>query len=173
MPRVHFVKSARKANPVAQPGQSYYWWKFRHGGKRYSLKYPRPSMLTQSEYLSTLRSLVEQVQDFDVEKDGGADNFEALRDEIVSAVCDLRDMQQDNLDNMPESLQSSPTGELLQERIDALDSAESEIENLDVESIDRADFDDDEEWEAACEEQRETIESHISEMEDYLSCADL
>ena len=41
MPRVHHVKSARKDNPVAKKGESYYWWKFRYGGKRYS-KTPRP-----------------------------------------------------------------------------------------------------------------------------------
>jgi hypothetical protein len=170
MPKVTFVKSARKANPVAEVGQSYYWWKFRFGGKRYSKKMPRPSQLTQSEYLSTLRSLIEQVEDHNV---GDPEAFEELRDEIVSAVTDLREQAQDSLDNMPESLQASPTGELLQERIDALESAESDIENLEVDDIDESDFDDRDAYDAAIEERIQLMESHISEMIDYLSNADI
>jgi len=44
----------------------------------------------------------------------------------------LKDETQGSLDNMPESLQSSPTGELLQERVDALDNAISEFEGIDI-----------------------------------------
>ena len=34
MPRVHFVKKARKDYPSTgiQKGDSYYWWQFRYGG---------------------------------------------------------------------------------------------------------------------------------------------
>jgi predicted Holliday junction resolvase-like endonuclease len=45
----------------------------------------------------------------------------------------LKEETESSLENMPESLQSSPTGELLQERIDALGSAISELENIDLE----------------------------------------
>ncbi len=56
MARAHFVKKARKDNPAAgiKAGDSYYWWKFRRGGKHYSKTAPRPSQLTQSEYLRRL-----------------------------------------------------------------------------------------------------------------------
>ena len=170
MPRVTFVKSARKANPVAEVGQPYYWWKFRHGGKRFSKTFPRPSQLTQSEYLQGIRSLAEQVQDASIDT---VEAFEELRDDIVNSVIELREMQQDSLDNMPESLQYSPSGELLQERIDALESAESDMENLEAEEVDRAEFDEREEFDAAIEELQDTLQSHLNEMEDYLSNCDI
>lgn len=43
---------------------------------------------------------------------------------------DIRDMAQDSLDNMPESLQESDTGQLLQERIDMLDGAIDELNSV-------------------------------------------
>jgi molecular chaperone GrpE (heat shock protein) len=43
---------------------------------------------------------------------------------------DLRDDVQSRLDNMPESLQESPSGTLLQERIEALDTVISNLEDL-------------------------------------------
>ncbi len=54
MPRVTHVKNARKDNPVCKVGESYYWWKFRYGGKHYSLTPPKASQLTQSVYLGTI-----------------------------------------------------------------------------------------------------------------------
>lgn len=127
MPRVTFVKAARKDNPVAKKGESYYWWKFRYGGKRYSLKRPRPSQLTRSAYYGTVRSLCEQIEDA---SPADSDALIELRDEIVSELESLRDETQGSLDNMPDQLQYSPTGELLQERIDAIENALSEIKNI-------------------------------------------
>ena len=127
MPRVHFVKSARKKNPVADVGESYFWWKFRYGGKRYSLKRPRPSQLTQSPYFSGLRSCVEMVEDWE-----DVDDLESLREMVVSDLSDLMDQCQESLDNMPESLQESPTAELLNDRISELESAMNEIESMDT-----------------------------------------
>jgi hypothetical protein len=51
MPRVNFVKKARKAIPSSgiKVGDSYYWWKFRYGGKFVSKERPRQSQLTQSK----------------------------------------------------------------------------------------------------------------------------
>lgn len=127
MPRVHFVEKARKDNPAVKKGESYYWWKFRYGGKRYSRTRPRQSQLTQSAYFGTLYQIAEFVSDSNPED---WDDFETMKDDVVSQITDLRDETQSSLDNMPDSLQYSPTGELLQERIDALDSAESEIDGI-------------------------------------------
>lgn len=141
MPRVTFVKAARKDNPVCKKGESYYWWKFRYGGKRYSLTRPRPSQLTNSPYYSQVRSLVEQIEDAAIEDN---DALTELRDEISSELDNLRDECQSNLDNMPDSLQYSPTGELLQERVDACENAQSEVdgvEEFDEDEVDRDDFD--------------------------------
>jgi len=143
MPRVTHVKSARKDNPVCKKGESYYWWKFRYGGKRYSLTRPRPSQLTNSPYYSQVRSLVEQIEDTNIADN---DDFTALRDEITSELDNLRDECQSNLDNMPDSLQYSPTGELLQERIDACENAQSEVEGVeefDEEEPEQDDYDQD------------------------------
>jgi hypothetical protein len=54
MPRVHFVEKARKPIPHAgvEVGDSYYWWKFRYGGRRVSKTRPRRSQLTQSLWSS-------------------------------------------------------------------------------------------------------------------------
>jgi hypothetical protein len=129
MPRVTFVKAARKDNPVCKQGESYYWWKFRFGGKRYSLTRPKPSQLTQSEYFGTLYGLCEYIGDYHVEP-GQEDAVVDLRDDVTSQLEELRDEQEEKRSNMPEGLQDSPTGELLQERYEALDSAIGEIEQI-------------------------------------------
>ena len=56
-------------------------------------------------------------------------------DELKSAIEELRDETQDKLDNMPESLQESSTGELLQERVDMLDEALDELESIDIDDL--------------------------------------
>jgi len=128
MPRVHHVKKARKDNPVCKAGESYYWWKFRYGGKRFSLTRPRPSQLTQSAYFGGLRALCEQIEDTEVNDN---DDFTSLRDEVASELQTIGSEAQESLDNMPEQLQYAPTGELLQERVDACENASSEVEGID------------------------------------------
>ena len=63
MPKVHFVKKARKDNPAVKAGESYYWWAFRFGGKRYSSVRPRPSQLTSSDKLARIYEAQECVAD--------------------------------------------------------------------------------------------------------------
>ena len=128
MPRVTRVKSAQKDNPVCKAGEPYFWWKFRHGGKRYSLTYPKPSQLTQSAYYQSLYGLQEYLDA--QEPPENEDDFEMLRDEATSQMQEIADTCQESRDNMPESLQDAPTGELLQERIDACENAISEMENV-------------------------------------------
>lgn len=129
MPRVQHVKSARKDNPVCKKGESYFWWKFRYGGKQYSLTRPRASQLTQSAYYGALYDLQEQVEGASPEN---ADDFEALRDEIAAGIREQGEQCTESRDNMPEGLQDAPTGELLQERADACESAADEIENMEA-----------------------------------------
>lgn len=75
-------------------------------------------------------------------------------DEIISALEDVRDEVQDRLDNIPEQLQEADAGMLLQERIEMLEDAISELENIDEDTIreeklrefaDKFDFDQDDE----------------------------
>jgi flagellar biosynthesis chaperone FliJ len=130
MPRVHFVKKARKNNRDAgiKKGDSYYWWKFRFDGKHFSEKPPRPSQLTQSEYLSTVYSLQEQVEDMEVKDDNLQDVAEELRNVAVN-LRDLGSEQEEKISNMPDSLQSSATADLLQSRADACEEVAGELEN--------------------------------------------
>lgn len=127
MPRVTHVKKARKDNPVCKKGESYYWWKFRYGGKRYSLTYPKQSQLTQSPYYANLYDLQDTIANADCSNN---DEFESLRDQTSESLREFGQECQDSLDNMPDSLQYSPTGELLQERVDACESAADEVDNL-------------------------------------------
>ena len=175
MPRVTFVKKARKDNPVCKRGESYFWWKFRYGGKRYSLTRPRPSQLTQSAYFGTIYGMQEGIEDYSVED---VDDFETLKEDITSQVDDLRDETQGSLDNMPDSLQYSPTGEMLQERIDALENIESEIDcieefEFEAEDFEEGDDDDDdaEEIHDEAEKQREAdeLQEWINEAKSSLS----
>lgn len=169
MPRVTHVKSARKDNPVCKKGESYFWWKFRYGGKRYSLTRPKQSQLTQSAYFSTLYGMSESITEYEL---ADADDWETLKEDISMQLQDLQSETQDSLDNMPDSLQYSPTGELLQERIDALDSAVSDVECLDdpeeyeEEDFTREPFDDDEEFES--DEDRDVAEADHEHEQDEL-----
>jgi len=138
MPKVYYVKKAIKDNPVAKKGESYYWWRHAFGAKEFSKERPKPSQITGSPWLSELYSLQEQIEatvyDFD--------ELETMRDDTVSSLEELRDQAQDSLDNMPEHLQeTSQSGEMLQERIDELESAISDLESLDVPDEEDKSFD--------------------------------
>ena len=130
MPRVYFVKKARKDNPVAKRGESYYWWQHAFKPKQFSKTKPKPSQLTGSAFLSELYALQEEIL-------GGMitdfDSMEDYQQDIVGRLTELQEQCQDSLDNMPDHLQdTSSAGELLTERIDALDGAISEIESYDT-----------------------------------------
>mgnify|MGYP001601664161 CR=1 FL=1 len=113
-------------------GTSYYWWKFKRFGKRFSLTPPKRSQLTRSSFYSAIYDLEDAV----ISKAGANDLLQSIRDDVVSSLEDVRDECQNSLDNMPDGLQQGPTGELLQERIDAMDSAISEFEDLELEEPD-------------------------------------
>lgn len=77
MARATFVKKARKDIPGTdiKAGESYYWWKFRFGGKHYSKTPPRRSQLTQSDFLGQLYAIEDEIQglvaDDTLGRDGG------------------------------------------------------------------------------------------------------
>lgn len=146
MARAHFVKKARKDNPVVKAGESYYWWKFRHSGKKYSKTRPRQSQLTQSEFMGTYYSLLEHMEDELPGISHGPD-FEAFVENLVGEILNLADETQDKLYNMPDQLQEGDTGQLMQERIDELESWISELEGITVdEQEEEMDDGEREEW---------------------------
>lgn len=134
MARLHFVKSARKDNSVAKKGESYYWWKFRFGGKYYSKDRPRRSQLTQSGFYSQLYEIQDSVGDMEIS------SIQDSIDSIISELEGLSDECQGALDNMPEHLQdSSDSGILLQERIGQIESVIGELQNIDTDMEECAD----------------------------------
>ena len=63
------------------------------------------------------------------------DNYnleEGVNEDIASALEEIRDDLQDRLDNMPEGLQEGDVGQLIQERIDALESAIDDLNSFDL-----------------------------------------
>lgn len=134
MPKVHHIQHARKDYPAigVKKGEPYYRWsiKLQRGGLvRMSKTPPKPSQLTVSEFYSTLYALQEQ-NEFNKAQDFS--ELQSMRDEVVGELEQLRDEQQGKLDNMPEGLQQGSTGELLQERYDALDQAVDELNSVDI-----------------------------------------
>jgi hypothetical protein len=155
MTRVHFVKKARKDYPDhdIKRGDSYYWWQFRFGGKNYSKISPKPSQLTQSDFLSQVYGFQEQLDDLTKEND-----VATLYEEVQSIAGDIRTLgeeQSDKLSNMPDSLQGGTIGELLQSRADACEDWASELEGVEQPELEDGASDDDKE--SAVEEYLEEI----------------
>lgn len=166
MARATFVKKARKDIPAAgvKAGDSYYWWKFRFGGKHYSKSHPRPSQLTQSEYLSAAYALQEQVEDIRIDPS----DLQAVADELRSVADELRQLgeeQESKIDNMPESLQYSETAEKMRARAEACEECAGELESAadDIEALDPA-------GEESDEDADEPDGNPISDSSDELVC---
>lgn len=133
MARAHFVKAARKAIPESgiKVGDSYYWWKFRYGGKRVSKTPPRRSQLTQSDFLGQLYDIEDELGDLQAD-----DTLQSMVEDIAQRLHDLASECEDKRNNMPEQLQDSESGTLLQERYDACEAAADELEQIDWERND-------------------------------------
>jgi hypothetical protein len=130
MARAHFVKKARKAikDGGIKKGDSYYWWKFRYGGKRVSKTPPKQSQLTQSDFWGAVYSAQESASD--------VPDFESLassRDDLVAEFQNIEDETQGKFDNMPENLQMGDTGQMIEERVSAIQEVISELEGIDCE----------------------------------------
>lgn len=94
-------------------GETYYQWSFRYGGTRKSKTYPKPSQLTQSDFLQRVYSIGEALEALTV------DDFDTLEDtlqEIKDRLEELMDEQQEKKDNMPQGLQEGDVGMMLEER---------------------------------------------------------
>jgi hypothetical protein len=125
MPKVQHVK-ARKDYPEhgIQKGDMYYTWNL-ITGPRSSRTYrsktpPRRSQLTTSEFLQTFYDLEDRLAVVD-----DATEAQDIRDELEQLMAET----QDKLDNMPESLRESPSGQTLQSRIDGLETAVQELDD--------------------------------------------
>lgn len=145
MPRVNTVKKARKSPGTCgkcgckiEEGQPYKHWSFRiTSGKSYisskrircmkSDCAPKPSDLTQSEFWGS----VNDIKDEGFPGDSFSD-LQSARDDIAGRLNELADEQQGKFDNMPEGLKQGSTGQLLEERVSALQDAAQELESVDI-----------------------------------------
>lgn len=134
-------------------GEPYYHWEFKNGPKQYSKTPPKPSQLINSPFLRQVQEIQERVGEFECTNE---DDFNTFRDELVDEIEQMRDECQEKLDGMPESLQSAPSGEMLQGRVDSLEEWSSEISNVSM------DIDEDEDEDA----QLESIDNALSELQD-------
>lgn len=142
MARAHFVKRARKDNPAVKAGESYYWWKFRYGPKRYSATHPKRSSLTQSAFYGAMYDLEDDVIG-SFSTDSEAEELKGEIEGVAEAVRELGQEAQDSLDAMPEALQdTSSSGEMLTERIDACETMAEALEQA-ASALDEDDLDED------------------------------
>lgn len=116
---------------IIQKGQTYYMWSFPFGGTYKQLTPPRRSQLTRSEFLGQMYDLEDSVMEFTCNT---LEELETQVEEWKSELESIRDEQEEKRDNMPESLQESFSGELLQERYDALEDLINELDCIDFES---------------------------------------
>ena len=160
MPRVHFVKKARKDNPAVSAGESYYHWKFRYGGKRYSKTRPRQSQLCQGKN-SAFYAALETLED-GCENAFTLINLTVARDEAMGSLEEVRDEYQEGFDNLPENFQYAATGEAIQEAIDSIEELLSELECWEDDEYIEDDFDE-------AEPSLEDYENNKGGVEDYQS----
>lgn len=85
--------------------------------------------MTQSEFLAAIYDIEDQIEALTIDD---MDDPEAAIESIKSDLEILRDETDDKLNNMPDSLISSPTGELLQSRVDSVQEMLDELDNLDI-----------------------------------------
>lgn len=138
MPKVHHVKSARKANTVAQLGEEYYWWKFRFGDKLYSKTYPKRSQLTQSDKLGRIYDVDDSIDAafanfFPIDLDTTEVNIDALISDLEQAHIDIADVSEEyqgSADSIREHFAESPTADECEERANDLWQYATEINTL-------------------------------------------
>lgn len=149
-------------------GESYYNWCFYGGQPQYSKERPKPSQLTQNWFKQELYSIQEKIEEFEPED---VEDVATFVDDIRSDAESLRDECQEHLDNMPEQLQDSDSGQTLQERIDNLDNVIGDIDNFDSEfesEIEKEDDESDDEFlERQSEEKQQWIDDKMSEIQEF------
>jgi hypothetical protein len=195
MPRVTFVKKARKKNPAVKAGESYYWWKFRYGSKHYSVTPPKQSQLTQSSKLSTIYATQEAVDALpsswsptsydDTDKQEVADGIRAVADAFREGVETLRGVAEEyeeSASNMEEYFQNSSQVDEIRDKgqavegsadewdnvADELESAADTLDGLDV-YADEGEWTEEEDWdESERDEYISQFDSAVSDAENAI-----
>lgn len=146
MARLVHVKHARRAYKEAgiKKGEPYYWYKHRYGPKVRSKTAPRrSSYATQSEFIGELMdmeydcgALLSGAADLDEAKSNTVDQLRewASRCEEMGQECT------EKRDNMPEQLQDSDSGSLLESRSEEMETLAQELNDA-ADTIDGLDID--------------------------------
>lgn len=126
---------------------------------------PQRSELTNSEYLSWLFNLQDNLSTlYDLKEEGA-------KDELYYELEEQQNDLQDRFDNIPEQLQEGDAGQILQDRIDSLYNAMSELDCLefpqheDVDDEDLTEEEIDEAYEKALNEYVDAIDEIIQNIE--------
>jgi archaellum component FlaC len=133
MPKVNHVKAARKDYPAhgIKKGDEYWWWQGAYKPKQFSKTPPKPSQVVGSEYLKTIYGMQEGLSESEWKEEG---DVESNVEDYKMQLEELKSECEEKLENMPEHLRdSSDAGNTLQERIDSLDSAISDLESIELE----------------------------------------
>ena len=132
MAKANYVKAARKDYPVEgiSKGEPYWWWEIPFQPVRRSKTQPKASQLTSSDFLQQVYGLQEDLE---------ALTATATKEDITSAIEDtvsqlnaLAEEQESRRENIPEQLQDSGSGQLLQDRADKCREWADSLENIDT-----------------------------------------
>jgi hypothetical protein len=86
-------------------------------------------------------------------------SLEGILADAATAAEECREDYEEGLSNMPEGLQAGPTGELIQERMDALEEWSNELQGFSPDDYDGDDQEPDEWVEQVVQEARDIIDS--------------
>lgn len=156
MAKINYVKKSRKEYKCSKTGKiipigsPYMWISFNYGPTiiRSMEAGFEPWETTSNEYARQVGKLYfDFIEDISSYKD--ISELESIKDEYLSELENLRDELEDKLSNLPEQFQYSGPGEVINERIDNVNSV--------IDSLESIDFDMDLELTDDLEEMRDTL----------------
>lgn len=142
MPRVKQVKAAKDYPQFGiKKGDLHYYTKMKTGPRSSrelrQLKPFKRSQLTNSEFLAAL---------YDWEDNKGEAGSHEDVSNLAEHIREIGENEREKFDNMPEGLQQGDTGQMLEERAEACETAANELEEIASE------------WETALDEHTELVE---------------
>lgn len=136
MPRVHFVKKARKDNPAVKKGESYYHWQRFRSPKQYSATPPKRSQLTSSGKLAQIYDAEDAVSNVGIDtsdRDCLLMSLQTVEGAIREAGESFREVGEEyteSADNLEEYFSGSQQIDDIREKADACEEAADNADNL-------------------------------------------
>lgn len=128
MPRVHFVKKARRPIGDIKAGEPYYWWQFRKCPKSVSRTPPKPSQLTRSEFWGAIYGLQEEFETVP-----GFDDLDSQLEDLKGRLEEIRDELADKQSNLEAAFPNGcPSLETITNRHDSVESAIGDLDSVDT-----------------------------------------